>query len=242
MSRDQPDRFTFDGHDLTEDLWVNPTRRIGLELEDVTVTVPGRPGERFVRQELRPLPIPCHVRLRARDPDHEAVARFRRKLTSVLVTDDPRPLVLPDEPTLYYMAKLTTPGELDTLWHTGAADLEFTAYDPIAYGQQCDDVLASGQSMVFVEGTWETYPTFVLEAEGGPVSVASADGSLLTLEDEPEAGSAVVIDMEGRTQTVDGEYAPVTLAPDSHFALQPGRNDITLTGAHGTIHWQERWA
>lgn len=242
MSEYQSDRFTFGGHDLTDDVWVNPTRSVGLASEDVTVTVPGRPGERFVRQELRPLTIPCHIRLRGSDPDHEAVAKLRRKLTAILVTEDVQPLVLPDEPTLYYLAKLTTPGELDKLWHTGSADLEFTAYDPIAYGQEGDELLGNGTTMVFTEGTWETRPVIRLEADGGQVSVANQLDQKLTIDAECEQGQAIVIDMEARTTTVDGEYAPIVLSTDSYFPLQPGRNDITVTGAHGAVYWQERWA
>lgn len=240
MNKDEVDRFTFGGHDLTDLLWVNPTRRLGLRMNNVTVKVPGSAGERHVRTELEPLTIPLHVRLRCSDGDHEAVARFRRTITTILVTDEPKPLVLPDEPTVYYMAMLSDPGELTTLWHTGAADIEFTAFDPIAYGQERDDDLKAGTTMVFAEGTWETWPTLVLVSEGGQVSVSDALGHKLTVEQAPGAGSAVVVDMHGRTTTVDGQAAPLVLG-SKYFALQPGRNDLTVTGAHGTISWQERW-
>lgn len=240
MSKDQVDRFKFAGSDLTDDLWVNPTRSLGLPVEDVSVKVPGRPGERFVRSELQPLDIQLHVRLRGDDPSYEAVARLRRRITSVLVTDEPQPLVLPDEPTVYYMAKLTEPGELDTLWHTGSADLTFRAFDPIAYGQERDDEVEAGTPMVFVEGTYETRPVFLLTADGGQVALEDDEGNRVELVDEVEAGKPVVIDMDARTVTVDGEAVPIVLG-SRYWPFRPGRNDITVTGAHGTVEWQERW-
>lgn len=239
-TQDQVDRFTFGGNDLTDDLWVNPTRSLGLPVDNVSVKVPGRPGERFVRSELEPLDIPVHVRLRSLKTGYEDVAKQRRKITSILVTDDVQPLVLPDEPTLYYMAKLADPGELDTLWHTGAADLTFRAFDPIAFGQEREEEVASGVPMVFVEGTYETRPVFQLTSEGGVVAIEDEEGNRVQLADEVGAGRAVVIDMEGRTSTVDGEAVPIVLG-SRYWPLNPGRNDITLTGASGLVQWQERW-
>lgn len=240
MSTDQVDRFKFGGHDLTDDLWVNPTRSLGLPVENVSVKVPGRPGERFVRSELQPLDIPVHVRLRSLKTNYEDVAKQRRKISSILVTDEPQPLVLPDEPTLYYLAKLEEPGELDTLWHTGAADLTFRAYDPIAYGPERETEVEAGTPMVFVEGTYETRPAFALTSDGGKVSIADEEGNVVELEAEVEAGKPVVIDMDARTATVDGEAVPLVLG-SAYWPLNPGRNDLTLTGAHGTVAWQERW-
>lgn len=237
---DQVDRFSFGGHDLTDMLFVNPTRSFAPPIENVTVKVPGRPGEIHVRAELQPLEIPLHVRLKMDPADAEAVAAQRRKITAILVTDEPQPLVLPDEPTRFYMAILSDPGELDTLWYAGGADIVFTAYDPIAHGKTRDAELPGGETRVFVEGSWETRPTIRLEADGQPLRVSMKDGPYIALVTNPDAGASVVIDMADERCTVDGEAVAIELGSD-YFALQPDNNFLTITGGSGSIEWEERW-
>ena len=240
MSYDQPDRFTFGGHDLTEMLYVNPTKGFGCEVEDITVEVPGRPGERFVRTQLKPLKIPLTVRLKMDRADSEAVARQRRVITSILGVTEPARLVLPDEPTRYYMAKLTDPGELDTLWHTGGAEITMTAYDPIAYGRDREqEIPEAGPVRIFVEGTWETYPVFRLNATSGSVFLG-IDGAFVKLDAEPAPGAEVVIDMANENTTVDGVYAPIDMGSD-YWPFVPGNNHVLITGATGIVTWTERW-
>ena len=240
MSYDQPDRFMFGGHDLTELLYVNPSLGFGTGVEDVTVEVPGRPGERFIRTKLKPRQIPLHVRLRMDQADPEAVSRQIDMITYILSADHPCPLILPNEPTRYYMAKLTDPGELDALRSTGVADIEMTAYDPIKFGRdRTEDITEAGRMRIHVEGTWETYPVFTLQATSGSVSL-SIDGAFVKLATDPEPGSEIVIDMANENSTVNGEYAPVEMGSD-YWPFTPGNNFIEIAGAVGTVAWTERW-
>ena len=121
------------------------TRSLLPEYEIATRDVPGQPGSRFMRAELKPLTIDVAAAWRARPADD--MAALRRLMASRLLCLKEAELWLDDERHLglRYMAVLTSPGALDTLWHTGEATLTFTAYDPVAVG-------AEGRATV--SGTW----------------------------------------------------------------------------------------
>lgn len=241
MSTDQSNRFKFNGVDLTDDLWVNPVRSLTPPVKAVSVEVPGRPGEIFVRTELQPLKIPVKVRLRCRLDDYEEVARARRVIGMALVTGVEAPLVLPDEPTRYYMAVLTDPGEMDNLWKTGGATLEFTAYDPIAHGRRRDRELAAGRNLIDNEGSWEAEPILRLTAAGGVVAVSHDEsGRRIETASAPGAGAEIVIDMGEESCTADGEPVPITLG-SRYFPLAAGHNHVEVSGAAGSASWEERW-
>lgn len=231
----------FNGFDFSEYLRVNPTRRMNPPIKDITKTAQGRDGAVFMSTSLDPLPIPVHVRLNVPTYKHQQIAKIRRLITSKLITDKPEKLVLPDEPDLYYMAKLTNSDELTNLWSTGAADLEFTAYDPVAYGAQRSAPV--GASTVFsVGGTYKTWPTFDLTASSVTrVKVLNyATGEFVMMSANAASGTRIVVDMQNQTIRINGNLAAIDLSSD-FFALRPGKNDIRITGATGTASWIERW-
>ena len=231
----------FNGHDFSEYLRVNPTRRMNPPMTDKTKTVPGRDGAVFMRSQLEPLTIPVHVRLNVRSHGHRQIAKLRRKLTAWLVTSQPEKLVLPDEPDLYYMAKLTNSAELSNLWSTGAADLEFTAYDPIAYGAERTAPVGTS-SVLDIGGTYETWPTFDLTASSASkIKVLNyGTGAFVATSANVASGAHVAIDMQNQTIRVNTNLAAIDLSSD-FFALEPGRNTVRITGATGTASWIERW-
>lgn len=231
----------FNGHDFGEYLRVNPTRRMNPPASDKTKTVQGRDGAVFMRSQLEPLTISVHARLYVRSHGHRQIARLRRKIASWLVTDEPAKLVLPDEPDLYYMAKLTNSAELSNLWNTGSADLEFTAYDPVAYGAERTSQVGAS-SALDVGGTYRTWPTFDLTASSGArVKVLDRNTGRYVMTDAAiESGARVVVDMQGQVVRVNGNRAVVDLSSD-FFDLAPGRHVVDVAGASGTASWTERW-
>lgn len=234
--------MVFDGYDFEALLRVNPTRRLAPPVTDQTVEVPGRPGAVFMRQQINPLAIPVHAELRGRMRDHRDLAALRRLISSLLVRDEPCRLILPDEPGLSYDAKLTDPGELDTLWVTGEADLTFTAYDPIAYGQARKATLASGTTHVETGGTWPSSPVLTLTATGsGYVRVTDVDsGDYVLLAQSAASGATVTIDMAAQTAKVNGSLAAVDTSSD-FFDLDPDGASVKVQYASGSMEWEERW-
>lgn len=231
----------FNGYDFSEYLRVNPTRRLAAPIDTITKSVPGMDGDIFMRAQLKPLVIPVRVRLNLPSMDHRNVALIRRKITSKLVTAKPAKLILPDEPDLHYIAKLTGASDLTNLWSTGSADLEFTAFEPVAYGRERTSVVGPSTTLN-VGGTWQTKPTFALTATtAGKVKVLNADTQeFVLLHANVATGAKVTIDMQAQTVRVNSNLAVVDVSSD-FFALAPGENDIRITGATGSITWTERW-
>lgn len=230
----------FNGFDFSEYLRVNPTRRMNPPIKDITKTAQGRDGAVFMGTSFDPLPIPVHVRLNVPTYKHQQIAKIRRLITSKLITDKPEKLVLPDEPDLYYMAKLTNSDDTN-LWSTGAAELEFTAYDPAAYGAQ-RKAQVGASTVLSVGGTYKTWPTFDLVASSATrVKVLNyATGEFVMMSASASAGARIVIDMQNQTIRVNGNLSAIDISSD-FFELQPGKNDIRITGATGTASWIERW-
>ena len=193
------------------------TRSLLPEYEIATRDVPGQPGSRFMRAELKPLTIEVAAASRARPA--AAMAALRR-----------------------YMAVLTSPGALDTLWHTGEATLTFTAYDPVAYGAE-GRATVSGTSGVQVGGTFRTYPTVTVRPGGSTSALRLTNmgtGEFVQIDKAVTASSAVVIDMAAPQATVDGSPAPVTFESD-FFPLEPGANSLKLSSGTATVQWTDRY-
>lgn len=116
----------------------------------------------------------------------------------------------------------------------------FDALDPYAYGSEVEEALAAGTTDVTNLGHEPTDRyTVELDATGDPVTFAnSADGEPdLTLTD---VSGTVILD--GRLRTVvDGDGADLYghLAAGSGWpVLAPGINELTLTGATGTLTYR----
>jgi|LAHU01.1.fsa_nt_gb predicted phage tail component-like protein len=235
----------FNGHDLSEYLRINPTRDIMPPYDVVTQDVPGGQGSIYIRTQLNARKIPVSARLALPPMGHRSVALIRHKLESMLMTDGPAPLYLDDEPDIYYMAQLTSPGELTNLWYTGSADLEFTAYDPIAYGADRNKAVSSGGTASFsVGGNSPTWPKFTGTATGAAVQVKNVDtGQLVKTVNAITSGASVTVDMSEASPSVrvNGNLVPVAVTSD-YFSLSPGTARVYVYGASGTLSWTERWA
>lgn len=217
------------------------TRSLMPEYDVETEDLPGRPGERFMRAKLKPLAITVRAKWRARPADD--MAALRRTMVARLMCLKEAPLVLDDERHLgmHYMAVLTSPGELDNLWHTGSADLEFTAYDPIAYGATKRGTVGYSTQLM-VGGSYETKPVVTCKPGGSVSYLRLTDmdsGKYVQVTASLTSSTEVVFDMENEQATVNGENRAVTYDSD-YFALQPGANSLRLSSGSGTIEYTER--
>lgn len=230
----------FNGSDLSKWFSVSFERRISPELDVATRDVPGLPGARFVRAKVKPLVIPVKLRWKARPGT--SMARLRREVAPVLMASEPRPLVLDDEPDVHYMAIMTTQAALSNLWYTGTCDIEFTAYDPIAYGaRRAADLSPAGSFEV--GGTWQTDPVVTARPGGNVTYMRVTDettGRFVQVSASLTSSSSVVFDMAAPRATVNGRNAAVTLNSD-FFALEPGTASLRLSSGTGTVEWTERW-
>lgn len=230
----------FNGCDLSRWFSVTFERRISPELDVATRNVPGLPGAQFVRANPKPLVIPAKLRWRARCG--ASMAKLRREVAPVLMTERPAPLVLDDEPDVHYLAMVTTQDRLSNLWYTGACDIEFTAFDPIAYGRRREASLSPAGTFE-VGGTWPTDPVVTAKPAGSVSYLRLTDagtGRFVQVTASLTSSSKVVFDMAAPQATVNGANAPVTFESD-FFALAPGTASLRLSSGSGTVAWIERW-
>lgn len=106
------------------------TRSLLPEYEIATRDVPGQPGSRFMRAELKPLTIDVAAAWRARPADD--MAALRRLMASRLLCLKEAELWLDDERHLglRYMAVLTSPARSTRCGTPGEATLTFTGIRP----------------------------------------------------------------------------------------------------------------
>ena len=205
--------------------------------------VPGRAGAMLVSGHIPVADVTVRLfldagyKMRAED-----LADARHKLAFWLCVPGGGELALPDEPgRVYHDALLVDAGKWKNLFSDGQCDVTFALFDPVAYGMERIERMASFE----VGGTWATWPEFRLVAEKGSslrVSLPSA-GRYLEVGYGFVGGEAVVIDCEHETVEIGGSDARdcVTLGSD-FFRLDPGACTLVVSGcSYFEVRFVERW-
>ena len=216
----------------------------GHAVEPRTVAVPGKPGAVLLGGEVPPKVL--RVRLywdSLLGLDAAARAKARHEVYAALLAVEGGELVVPGDPEMTYRdAVCTGCGSWSLLFADGVADVEFTCYDPIAYGSQ----LATESAAFGVGGTWPTWPVVSVVAAAGPaVEVADGDsGAYVLVEQAFVGGEKVVVDFQAETCSVDGVDASASVSIASEFfSLAPGARELVFGGcASHSVSWFERWA
>ena len=208
-----------------------------------SLVVPGRAGA---------LPLPAHVQpevVRVKlmldcgyAPDSVELSRIRHELRRWLCQPGCATLVLPDDPELEYRDVLLTDAASWTdLFECGECAVEFTLFDPVAYGLERVE-----RTLLFdVGGTWSTLPVVEMTASAGSsvqVSNVKTSKSVL-IEKTFEGGETVVVDCVSETVTIDGADSRNKVALGSDFfALDPGACELAFSGCSvHTVRFRERW-
>ncbi len=234
--------LTYNGHDLSEHVVAELVEPAGHALSPRALAVPGRPGAVLLGCELPPRVLTVRLFLDAGVTlTAEERSAIRHEVYGRLVAPGGAELSLSGEPGLTWRgAVVTGVSDWDTLFEGGSCEVEFTCFDPVAYG---DEASSSGTALT-VGGTWETWPVATLTASAGPsMKVADGLGRYVLVERTFAAGDEVVMDFAAESVTVDGEDASADVAVEStFFPLSPGTHTLTFTGcsAH-TVAWTERW-
>ena len=234
--------LTYNGHDFSEHVTAELMEPAGHALSPRTLAVPGRPGAALLGCELPPrvlrvqLFLDAGVMLTA-----EERSAIRHELYGWLVAPMGAELSLTGEPDLTWRdAVVTGVSDWDSLFEDGSCEVEFTCFDPVAYG----DGKSSAASTLTVGGTWATWPVVTLTAlAGSSVKVTDGLGRYVLVERDFAAGDVVVMDFASEAVTVDGADASADVAVEStFFSLAPGSHSLTFSGcsAH-TVEWVERW-
>ena len=232
----------YNGHDFSEHVTAELIEPAGHALSPRSLAVPGRPGAVLLGSELPPRPLAVRLFLDAGVTlTAEERSAIRHEMYGWLVAPAGAELSLTGEPDLTWRdAVVTGVSDWDTLFEGGSCEVEFTCFDPVAYG----DGKSSAVSSLTVGGTWETWPVVTLTASAGPsAKVADELGRYVLVERTFAAGDEVVMDFAAESVTVDGGDASADVAVEStFFSLAPGSHTLAFSGcsAH-TVEWVERW-
>ncbi len=234
--------LTYNGHDFSEYVTAELEEPAGHALSPRSLAVPGRPGAALLGCELPPRVLRVRLFLDAGVTlTAEERSAIRHEMYGWLAAPSGAELELPGEPGLSWRdAVVTGASDWDSLFEDGSCEVEFTCFDPVAYG----DGKSSAGTALAVGGTWETWPVVTLTAlAGSSVKVADGLGRYVLVEREFAAGDEVVMDFAAEAVTVDGVDVSADVAVEStFFSLAPGSHSLTFSGcsAH-TVAWTERW-
>lgn len=234
--------LAYNGHDFSEHVTAELLEPAGHALSPRTLAVPGRPGAVLLGSELPPRALAVRLFLDAGLAlTAEERSAIRHEMYGWLVAPMGAELSLTGEPDLTWRdAVVTGVSDWDSLFEDGSCEVEFTCFDPVAYG---DEATSTGTALT-VGGTWATWPVVTLTALAGTsVKVADGLGRYVLVERTFAAGDVVVMDFAAEVVTVDGVDASADVAVEStFFSLTPGSHTLAFSGcsAH-TVEWVERW-
>jgi predicted phage tail component-like protein len=208
-------------------------------IEAVVQEVPGMDGARYIGRKIGPRTIKMKVLMR---PTADRAGNIR-ELAAVLLSDEPKRLVLDGDPERSYMAVLSDDSALDSLWRHGGCELTFTCPDPVAYGRRRRATFGS-EGRFRVGGTYPARGVLeVVPASGSAWQVTNVNtGRFVRVEAAFNGSRRLRIDMRAQRCTIDGAAADgyVTLASD-YFDLPPGEAHLSTTNGSSTMTWEDRW-
>lgn len=164
------------------------------------------------------------------------------QLAELLCTDEPAPLVLPDDPTRYLLAIVSGSTDLGEITDAcPSTTVTFHVGDPFYYGNKRRVEVKAGTFTVNAGGNRPAH----LAITANPSSSAAwyirnvDTGEQVKLASSVTSTSTVRVDMALERATVNSQAAAVTL--DSDFFTINGRTTLQLSGGSAVLEWRERW-
>ena len=233
--------FSYAGRDFSPYVQAELEEPAAHALEPRALAVPGRPGALLLGCELPPREVRLRLHLDAGSQMRACELSRLRALLRAWLCAPGGDLVVPGEGALTWRdAVVTGVSDWDTLFEGGSCAVDFTCYDPVAYGA----ARSCAGTELEVLGTWPTLPAVTLTATAGSaVKVADDAGRYVLVERDLSAGDEVVMDFAAESVTVGGEDASADVGVGStFFSLPPGAHALTFFGcsAH-EVAWTERW-
>lgn len=232
--------IVFDGHDFSG----FTTCAVDESAHAVVPTakvIPGRAGELLLNSRIPPRTLRVKLFLDPRfDLGTGGLSDLRHRIYGWLAVSGGAVLKVPGDPELeWHDAICTSAGDWTSLEEDASCELEFTCFDPIAYGEARNEAGTEFD----IDGTWPTWPTFSVVASVGSAVRIGCGGEFVRVEHAFSGGETVYIDCENEIVTIDGAdaRADVSLSSD-FFRLEPGACELTFVGcaSHATA-FRERW-
>ena len=233
--------IVYNGVDLSDVCSAEIVERVALAIVPEAMAVPGRAGALLVSGRIPPRVVRVRLFMDAGfKADVSRMAEMRHRVFSMLCTTHGGTLRLPDEPEMEYRdAVCSDAGDWSSLFEDGQGEVEFTLFDPVAYGVARSE---RGTSFV-VGGSWSTWPTFELVASAGSAVQVGCGGAFVRVEHAFSGGEAVSIDCATEDVAIDGTDARADVALGSDFfSLAPGNVSLSFSGCSSHVAtFRERW-
>ena len=240
MNRVQTERVIFNGHDLSALVSCKVNRPIMAPVNANFESISGRHGELFKSAYFDGYDLPVDVWLRS--DDRRDAAAVRHALAELLYTDEPAPLVLPDDPTRYLLAIVSGSTDLGEITDVcPSTTVTFRVGDPFYYGNKRRVNAQAGEFCINAGGNRPaTLQITAKPASSAAWYVRNVDtGEQVKLASSVTSASTVRVDMALERATVNGQAAAVTL--DSDFFEINGRTKLQLSSGTAVLEWVERW-
>lgn len=231
--------FTFGGVDLSGMLACSSTSRRVAPASRISKTeVPGMDGCHVQAEGLEAVELSVGVIMLAETPDE--VSETRRRLAEAL-SGGARPLVLPDEPERFVMARYVGGDEWDAAYGSPTAKLSFLCADPLSYGQARTAEVGTSSVAVRPGGTYKALPTVTAKPASGTYWTLANEttGEFVRVEAAFTGAQTVELDMAAERCTLNGADWPVTLS-STFFALD-GPCSLRCSSGGAEVAWRERW-
>ena len=235
----------FDGHDLNSLFVVSrPTFETfapNRSFQDVL----GRDGTVYMGGSLIGGNISVKLSVIRKTP-----AQRREALSTLFMwldVDEPKWLVMDDQPGISYKAIPSGDMPIDSFTNADSVVVNFRLLEAAAYGDTVTKTLPSNGTIIFtVGGTYPTKPIITSDATRSANShlwgIKLDEGVFLHVDTGSSSARAIVLDCEERTLTIEGDVALPTLDSD-WFELAPGSHTIKMDNGSGSaiITYKERW-
>lgn len=229
----------FNGYVLSDLLFCDIDRPVAPPLLVDKQSVTGRDGQVATVSQRDAFTVVVHCRARHLPGPRGTNPAIRHLLAKALDVGGPAPLVLPDEPHVYYLA---VPNDVGRGLGAPAPtqrefDIEFLVTDPAAYGNLRVLEVQSGTTLVDFGGNYPTRPVFTADVEAERYRAGLDDDSAFVRLLERTTGH-VEIDMGEHYARVGDDYVAVDLQSDYFGCEGP---TLVKVNAPSTITWRERW-
>ena len=237
--RNQTDSIVFNGHDLSSLAYCKIRRPVMASIDATFDDVPGRHGEVFktVKRDGYDLSVDMWLRTEHR----RDVAEARHKLAAMLWTDEPAPLLLPDDPTRYLMAIVSGATDLGEITDDcPGTTVTFHVGDPDYYGRT-RRVETTRAASFSVGGTLPAAIRVTAKPTAGSSwRITNTDtGEFVEVTQPLTEASTIRLDFATEKATVNGAIASLNIMSD--FFSVEDRAHLAISSGSATIEWEERW-
>ena len=190
--------FTYNGIDFSQLVKVQDVRRPILAPQKLsTVSIEGRHGSYFYRKVSDSVTIEIDIAVVADSPNE--LRTKIRDLAEKLDAEEPKPLIIHDEPDKYINVIISDNTDLEGLYYFGKATIKFFAPDPFWYAVDDDifEFTTTGVKNFTRKGNADSYPRIEIKgtSNGGSFTVIT-DNTTMTFTGTLLQGEKLVLDSD----------------------------------------------